>query len=644
MVQYELNLRDYIRIFRKRRTVIILTFLAVLVSSVFFSKKHISNFEAVTTVKIEEHKTVAGLLTEWIVFQPGNMMESETKIIKGYPVMRAAALRIGIINYNDPEDDINIAVSKLQKKINTEQLGNTNIIRIIATTDNSQESIEVANSVAEIYKEYNLSERRRQARGARQFVEEQLTSLETRLKEKEGSLRKLLESSAAGSLGEPIQAKLTELDVELKQLLQKYTEKHPRVIQLIEQINSLKQRSKEFSVQDMNYSRLRREVESDKKLYTMLKEKLEEARINESQKVGAVSIVDPAVTAHQTSVGPNKLVKILIGGLLGIILGFAFSLIMENLDTSIATIEDVERIANVPVLGVVPSVLIDSEVGVKKSFLENFKNRFGSHPDEDIEEKFVRLIVHFNPTSPISEAFRNIHTNLKLNEKKRKTILITSAGPREGKSTMVSNLALAVAQAGLKVLIISSDIRRPVIGKAFGVSREPGLTDVLLGMVSLKDALKNVTDLMLGEMSLDDIQQTPGLDNVWLLTSGKLQFNPAKLLESKELHDATILMKEQFDVIFFDSPPVLPVTDASLLASKMDSVVIIYEIGRTSREALLRAKNQLESVGANIAGIILNQTRQEIEAAVIHPYYYKYKYYEDETSKEKRKREKAMKV
>ena len=189
MVQYELNLRDYIRIFRKRRTVIILTFLAVLVSSVFFSKKHISNFEAVTTVKIEEHKTVAGLLTEWIVFQPGNMMESETKIIKGYPVMRAAALRIGIINYNDPEDDINIAVSKLQKKINTEQLGNTNIIRIIATTDNSQESIEVANSVAEIYKEYNLSERRRQARGARQFVEEQLTSLETRLKEKEGSLK-----------------------------------------------------------------------------------------------------------------------------------------------------------------------------------------------------------------------------------------------------------------------------------------------------------------------------------------------------------------------------------------------------------------------------------------------------------------------
>jgi capsular exopolysaccharide synthesis family protein len=238
--------------------------------------------------------------------------------------------------------------------------------------------------------------------------------------------------------------------------------------------------------------------------------------------------------------------------------------------------------------------------------------------------------LQYNPTSPVAEAYRNIHTNLKLNGT-QKTVLITSAGPREGKSTVLTNLGMAIAQTGVKTLLISSDIRRPILARSFGIKREPGLTEVLLEMVSLDEAVRNVTDFMLGDMGIEDVQQTPGLDNLWLLTSGQLPFNPAKILESKELIGLIAELKRRFEVIIFDSPPVLPVTDASLLASKMDSVIIVYEIGRTSRDALLRAKSQLDGVNAKTSGVILNQTRSETDADVIYPYYYKYRYYRTET-------------
>ncbi|MFH2137088.1 MAG: GNVR domain-containing protein [Candidatus Omnitrophota bacterium] len=637
MGQYELNLRDYIRIFRKRRPIIFLTFIIITLISALFSVKQVSTYVAVTTVKIEEHKTVAGLLTEWIVYQPGDIMESETKIVKGYPVMKKAAMHLGLIDQESTEDQTNLVVSTLQDKIEAERIANTNIIRIVATAENSQEAIEIATAVAQEYKAYNLEERRSQASSARKFIEEQLLSLEKRLREKEEVLKKFAEQYGGAALNEPFQKKLAELEFELNKLKQKYTEKHPNVIQVQEQIAALKENSKQFAGEDLKIARIARDVESDKKLFSMLKEKLEEARINESQKVSAVSIVDPAVTAEKKIIGPNKIVGLLVGGFLGLILGFALALVLENLDTSIGTIEDVERIADVPVLGVIPSVLLEGSERKKRGVFRNFKNKLMNRETEEVDEKSIRMILHYNPTSPIAEAFRNVHTNLKLTREK-KTILVTSAGPREGKSTTVTNLALAVAQAGMKVLIVSTDIRRPVIGKTFGIDKEPGLTDVLLGMISLDDAVKNVTDFMLGDMSFEDIQQTPGLDNLWVLTSGKLQFNPAKLLESKEFTDSVEAMKERFDVIFFDSPPVLPVTDSSLIAKKMDCVIMVYEIGRTSREALLRAKNQLDSVGANIAGIVLNQTRQEIEADVIQPYYYKYKYYkstEEEAAEKK---------
>jgi tyrosine-protein kinase Etk/Wzc len=379
------------------------------------------------------------------------------------------------------------------------------------------------------------------------------------------------------------------------------------------------------SGQELEYGRLTRELEVNRKLYSMLKEKLEEARITEAQKVADISIVNPAFLPD-SPVSGNKNIKIFIGALMGLLLGFTFAFVLEMLDTSISSIEDVEKVTQLPVLGVIPS--IEGEVKEKKKFLLKIKEMIFPLPETPAHERAIRLIAHFQPQSSVAEAYRNVFTNLKPDAGK-KCILVTSSGTREGKSTVTMNLGIVVAQTGLKTLLVSADLRRPAIGKIFGLEREPGLSELLTGTVDLEGALKNIIDIMVGEMSFEDIRKTPGLENLTIIPSGKLPYNPVKLLGSKEVGALIETLKRRFDVIIFDAPPVLPVTDASLLAPKMDCTVIVYENGRTSREALLRTKIQLESVNAKIAGIILNNTRSNTESMSLYPYYsrYKYRYY-----------------
>ena len=622
MPQYELNLRDYLRIFRKRKLIIIVSCLTVAFLSTIYLSMQPVIYEASATVKIEERKTIAGLLTEWILYNPADIMESETKAISGYPIMKKVAIRMGMIDDRSDQDKISNVVSRLQGSIKTERVGTTNIIRITATSGNAKEAMDLARNVSEVYREESLLLKTEQFRHARQFIEEQLSSLEERLKLAEERLKQFGDEVKNIKLADPIEKKMVDLEFELAELLQKYTEKHPRVIQLREQIRNMEQQLKGFSGQELEYARLNREVEVNRKLYGMLKEKLEEARITEAQRVSDVSIVNPAVLPG-SPVSTNKQVGILLGGILGIILGIAFAFIRETLDTSIGTIQDVEALMKLPVLGVVPSVEYESKK--KQGTFLRFKKKFISVPKNEAEQRFVGLVVHYEPKSPAAESFRNIHTNLKLNSSK-KTILITSSGPSEGKTSIVSNLGVVMAQSGLKTLLISSDLRRPNLYKSFGIKKEPGLTELIMGTASLEEVLNSITDIMLGDIGFDDIRKTPGIENIWIIPTGRLPINPVEILEAKEVANFIEKLRTRFDVIIFDSPPVLPVTDASLLAPKMDCVVIVYEMGRTSREALLRTKVQLESVGAKIAGVILNHTRSQTEAFASYPYYYHYKY------------------
>ncbi|HOU36486.1 MAG TPA: GNVR domain-containing protein, partial [Candidatus Omnitrophota bacterium] len=410
MPQYELNLRDYLRIFRKRKGIIIFTFLVVAIGSLVLTPKVVPSFQASATIKIEERKTIAGLLTEWIVYNPGNIMESESRFITSFPVLMKVGVVMKLIpaewfvsintessdasksreylNLSEafgslqgrsvkperlekisqvveylqnkmiiPErvDEVNRIVSVIQSKIETKRVSDTNMIKISATADQPQAAADLANVVSEVYILENLNEKNKQARHARQFIEEQLAMLERKLKDTESKLKHFDEGSSKVRLAGPIEDKLVELQFKLAELLQKYTEKHPQVIQLREQIKGMESQVQGFSDKQLAYTGLAREVEVNRKLYSMLKEKLEEARITEQQKVSDVAIVDPAV-APAAPVAADSRIKVIMGAFMGLILGVAFAFIIETFDTSIGTIEDVENVIKLPVLGIVPPI------------------------------------------------------------------------------------------------------------------------------------------------------------------------------------------------------------------------------------------------------------------------------------------------
>ncbi len=632
MPQYELNIRDYLRIFRKRRLIIISLFLITTVGSIFFVSQQPVIYQASTTVKIEERKTIAGLLTEWIVYNPADIMESQANVIKGYPVMKKVAQRLGLIDERSSLEEVNAAISTLQEGVTSERVGKTNMITIMTTSRFPRQAMDMANAVAEVYIEENLLEKTKQFRHVRQFIEDQLSSLEERLKQTEERLKNFGNEVKNVKLAEPIEKKLVDMEFELAELMQKYTEKHPRVIQLRAQIKEMEQQVEGFSGHELEYARLIREVDVNKKLYAMLKEKLEEARITEAQKVADISVVDPAVEPGKP-ISTSKHLSVILGALMGLVVGVGAAFILETLDTTIATIDDVESTIKLQVLGMVPSV--ERELTHSTQFWKRMKERILPPPKSDEEERLIHLVGHYKQKSLAAEAFRSIRTNLKV-DASRKTILVTSSNPKEGKSTVVTNLGVMMAQAGSKVVLVSADLRRPTLEKVFGIKREPGLSELLTGASTLEQSLRSITDMMLGDMKLDELISRPGgLENIWILPSGKLPSNPAEILARPQALELMNELRRRFDVVIFDSPPVLPVTDASLLASKMDCVVIVYEIGRTSREALTRTKGQLESVGARVAGIILNNTRPQTEAIAGYPYYYyryKHGYYGKEES------------
>ena len=330
----------------------------------------------------------------------------------------------------------------------------------------------------------------------RKFIENQLTSLDKRSKEVEERLRILRTEVKDIQISPAIQGKLTELEVQLVSLMQKYTDKHPAVVKIRGQINDLESQFSEFSKQELEYAGLLREVEVNKKLYEMLKEKLEEARISEAQKVNDVSMLNPAGLPDQ-AMGTTSESGYLIGGLLGLILGITFAFLREGLDTSIGTMEDVENFIKLPVLGVIPSV--PTTFKETKNLFIKLKRRLLHEQKSETEEVNTRLIVHHEPGSSVAEACRNIRTNLKIGPS-RKTFLITSAGPREGKTTVLINLGLTVAQTGARTLLVSTDLRRPTVDKTFGIDRTPGISEIITGKVALKDAIRSVSDIMLGSM------------------------------------------------------------------------------------------------------------------------------------------------
>jgi len=313
----------------------------------------------------------------------------------------------------------------------------------------------------------------------------------------------------------------------------------------------------------------------------------------------------PSILIHM----PKALTAGIAGLMAGIVFGLILILVVESFESSSGAIEAVEEAIGSRVTGVIPTADAGDIISVLKA---RFPNRTSRVPLSIID-----LATHYAPGAPISEGFRVLRTNTLSGERDKatKVIAVTSASPGEGRTLTSVNLAISLAQSGLKTLLVEADLRRPAFARIFGIEEQTGLTDIVLGNFPWRDTIKGVTDIIMGKMTMDDVMLTPGLDNLGIITSGGRPVNPAEMIGSRGFADFLNEAKQEYDFIILDSPPVLAAADAAIVGEKADAVFMVFRIGTVSRNLLKRAVVRLEQARCGLAGVILNCTKPDIETA-----------------------------
>jgi len=356
----------------------------------------------------------------------------------------------------------------------------------------------------------------------------------------------------------------------------------------------------------LKFSRLLRNNVVLNQNYSLLRQKLEEAKINIFSQFGKVQIVDYASVPEKSA--DNHTRTILLGIFLGIGISFGLIMLIEVIDNTVKTNHDIEN-NNLSVLGIIPS--IDTEDSLNTFGIFRFFNKkISNNSNKGIKR---RLMTREDPRSPISEAYRSLRTSMLYTgvESEVKSILVSSAGPGEGKTTTVANMAITYANLGRKTLLVDTDLRRPVVHKIFDLDKEPGITNFLSGNVTNFNELIKDTDI----------------DNLKAVTSGIIPPNPSELLGSKKMGDLIKDLEKDWDIILFDSPPLVAVTDATMVSKEIDKIIIVVKVGYTDKKAFEHTVRSLRNVNAPIGGVVLNAVTQKSSYGSYYYYYQYYHYY-----------------
>jgi capsular exopolysaccharide synthesis family protein len=714
MTQYDLNLREYWRIIKKRRWIILFTVILTGSFSTLFAllNKPVPLYKSTASVRLERIMlSGGGIYQEAMPWTNPDLLTTQAAVIRSHGIVEQAAKKLGMIPATLTSEEVRAnkeylaTVLSLRNLVDSDFEQQMGVININVKSVDPRLAMRLANTLAEVYREERITDGNKRSVSQRGFIEAQLNQAREKLKaseeaakayreqnklfsidaessgmvtklqamqasydkalvnaQKVAEIRRILDRAEATPLGsktsfyledapatyKSFNDKLVQLMLERDTLLKTYTDLYPQVAEirkqmgeiivtmkgqlaafdtvLKEDIRDLKAKIDEASGQvkmlpekRLEISRLERQIQTNQDVFTMLERKHQETQITNAERVETVQIIRPALEAGEPANPPKIKETAFAGFLIGLILGIAFSFLIEMFDTSLGAIEEIESLMGVHVLGLIPHV---SQQEIK----DTLREKYSGEVDAEVAERGARLVSHFAPQSRLAESYRAIRTNLAFAglDKDIKTIVVTSSSPEEGKTTSIVNLAITMAQGGSRVLLIEGDLRKPMISRMFGMDYVPGLSDVLLGSYEWKKVVRTISDIMTGTLSIDDILQTPGIENLHILSSGTIPPNPAELIYSKAIGEFISEVRAAYDYVLIDAPPLLAATDAALLAAKADAVVMVYRVGKIPRGVLKRAKAQLDAVKANVIGIILNGLKAELSSDYAD---YKYKYY-----------------
>lgn len=404
-------------------------------------------------------------------------------------------------------------------------------------------------------------------------------------------------------LGELKKRKATEVKRVISSLRSEYQLALAREDSLKGALAQQKAETLELNKKAVQYGVLQRQAESARNMYELLVKRFKETSLTEEMKTGNIRIVDRA-EVPRSPIKPKKQRNLLLSLVVGLALGIGLVFLLEYLDNTIKLPEEIKEHLKIPYLGPVTAVSLNgTPEGVPRD-----------------------LVALHSPKSTVSESFRGIRTGILFSSAGQapKTILVTSAGPEEGKTFCSANLAATMAQAGSRVALLDCDMRRPRVHKLFGMSKEKGISNILVGSAEIRES----------------IIPTP-VKNLEIITSGPIPPNPSELIGSKNMVKLLEVLKTRYDRIVIDSPPITAVTDSAILGGRADGVVLVVRAAETPRELVKNGVAQLRQVNAHVLGAILNGIKMGKDNYYYYQYYYYY--YGEDGGKKKgsRKRKKS---
>jgi polysaccharide biosynthesis transport protein len=682
-----LHFLDYWRIIRIRKTVIIAVFLLVVITATLVTFILPESFASSARIKVERDKSdIEDLSGRGIAFNPYDpyFIQTEFEIIQSEMILGKVIETLDLNTewgrkYADGQKlKTSETITMLRGRLDLRPVRNTSLIDIRVYSENPNDAAKLANHIAKAYKQWRLDKGHELVTGALKSLQEKREEIDVKIeksKKELSDLRVMLQISdldAAGSAPQPLieqeeyrryLSTRFERDVHYKGLKEQFEklselskkelrdvlpgmENDPTLSELINELNAADQRFKslgnDIGEQHPEYTRIRQQQDLlnqkiDDRVDGIMKrigtslavakseldslvESVETARKLDQEKIttsrpyydkkrdldemmdlrrliirkmnveeidlhlpksAQVEIIEQGVPGIKP-VRPNKPLNIVLGVVIGLVVGVGLAFFIEYLDTSVKTIDDVERSLQSPVLGVIPQ-----DVG---------------------------YLIEEGAESPHAEAYRVLRTNLMFARKddKLNTVAVVSAGAGEGKSTTVLNLATVFAQSGQRVVVVDSDLRRPTLHKLLRVTNNLGLTNYLLK-----------------QNTLDEVIQHSSLQTLDFMPSGKLPSSSLGILSSMQMKDLIGELKQRYDFVFFDSPPIMGVSDASILASEVDLTMQVIQYRRYPQPMNIRAKQLIEKVGGNLVGIVLNNINMSQDES----YYYYSGYYHDYYSK-----------